>query len=292
MKSRAIRDLAAVPMAITALAWTAGARAADVVNISSCQMLRMPNTVYRLIADLSSCGTCLIVANNRITINLQGHSITGSCDPSMAPDVVPTGISDGGTARDLTTVRDGSIFGFRHGVDLFFSTRSQLLNVEASWNEFYGIRLGQNSLAKGCSAAHNGFNGVTVGDRSEVRGCDVRFNGTEENGGNGIFAGDHCLVTQNRAHDNVENGIATGGFCTVSFNTASHNADDGIDVGADEDLDGRHSLIAHNTTNDNGDIGIEAACPSAVTFNASSGNRRLNYSLVDSDAPCHTVGNK
>jgi len=290
MREGLVRDVAVATLAaLLTMSWIDGAGA--VTTITSCGPLTVFGEVYKVAADLTSCGTCLTVGNNRITINLQGHSITGSCDPSVAPDVVPAGISDGGVARDLTTVRDGSISGFVHGVDLAFSSRSQLLNVESSWNEFYGIRLGLNSLVKGCSATHNGFHGVRVGERSEVRECDASFNGTEENGGDGIFADDHCLITRNTAHNNVEEGIATGGFCTVSFNTASNNGDDGIDVRADGDRDGRHSLVTHNTTNDNGDIGIEVECPSSVTFNTSSGNGRLNYFLVDTP-PCQTSGNQ
>ena len=53
------------------------------VNINTCQTLSTPNTVYKIIADLTSCGFCLIVAADRITIDLQGHSITSSCGPSL-----------------------------------------------------------------------------------------------------------------------------------------------------------------------------------------------------------------
>jgi hypothetical protein len=55
---------------------------------------------------LARCGDCLVVANNRITIDLQGHSITGQCASSA-------GVTDGGLARDLTVVKDGSIASIR-----------------------------------------------------------------------------------------------------------------------------------------------------------------------------------
>jgi hypothetical protein len=55
---------------------------AGAVNISSCQTLSTP-TVYKLTTDISDsgCGDCLVVGANKVTINLQGHSIvrTGAC---------------------------------------------------------------------------------------------------------------------------------------------------------------------------------------------------------------------
>jgi len=67
---------------------------------------------------LARCGDCLVVANNRITIDLQGHSITGQCASSA-------GVTDGGLARDLTVVKDGSIASIGVGVLLARSTRNR-----------------------------------------------------------------------------------------------------------------------------------------------------------------------
>ena len=73
MLEQNVRRMIAVTIAlVAALTWASAATAAGAVNISSCQTLSSPNTVYNLTANLTRCGDCLVVANSRITIDLQG----------------------------------------------------------------------------------------------------------------------------------------------------------------------------------------------------------------------------
>ena len=137
-----------------------GADAAGVVNISTCQTLSTPDTVYRLTEDLTACDECLIVTADRITIDLQGHSIIGTCDGS--------GVGIAGQDVDLTTVRNGSISGFGGGIDLLFSHRSQVLNVHAVDNLFAGIFVGTQSLVKSSSASGSLF-GILADERSQIQ---------------------------------------------------------------------------------------------------------------------------
>ena len=110
MHKRNVRRIAAVTVTlVAALTWASVASAAGAVNISSCQTLSTSNTVYKLTTNLTRCGDCLVVANNRITIDLQGHSIIGQCKNSA-------GVTDDGIARDLTVVTNGSIASFAVGV--------------------------------------------------------------------------------------------------------------------------------------------------------------------------------
>jgi hypothetical protein len=101
---QSVRHAAAMTVAlVAALTWASVASAVGAVNISSCQTLSTPNTVYKLTTNLTRCGDCLVVANNRITIDLQGHSIIGRCQHSA-------GVTDGGINRDsiVVPVRPGS----------------------------------------------------------------------------------------------------------------------------------------------------------------------------------------
>ena len=108
-------SLAAVLPALATMTWVTGAAA--VTTITTCGTLTKLGETYNLAKDLTStsCETCLTVANNRITINLKDHSIIADCDgsPTLAAADVAAGISDGGVARDLITVRDGVIGGSR-----------------------------------------------------------------------------------------------------------------------------------------------------------------------------------
>ena len=283
MHKRSVRRIAAVTVAlVAALTWASVASAAGAVNISSCQTLSTPNTVYKLTADLTRCGDCLVVASNRITIDLQGHSITGDCESSA-------GVTDGGIARDWTVVKNGSISSFTVGVLLASSTRNQVQNIQVMTNVI-GIWAGTDSLVKSCSATSNsvfqdedGY-GIIVGDRSQVEGCDASFNGRV-----GILAGNHCLITRNTANRNRADGIATGNFCTVSFNTVKFNEGDGIDVGFDSSAGGAYSLVTGNTAYGNDSAGIEVTCPSDVTNNTALSNGE-DYNFLGTN--CHTTNNK
>jgi hypothetical protein len=283
MHERSVRRIAAVTTAlVAALTWASAASAAGVVNISSCRTLSTPNTIYKLTANLTRCGDCLVVANNRITIDLQGHSITGRCKNSA-------GVTDGGIARDSTVVKNGSISSFAVGVLLASSTRNHVRDIQVTSN-IIGIWAGDNSLVTSCSATFNreaqeefGY-GIIVGDHSQVEGCD-----TSHNGLTGILAGDHCLITRNTANLNIDEGIATGSSCTVSFNTAIFNESDGIDVGDGSSASGAHSLVTGNTVYGNGDGDIEVTCPSDVTNNTASYNGS-NYTFRGTN--CHTSNNE
>ena len=70
LRSRRIATVIAVAL-VTALAGAHQARAAGAVNIDSCQTLSGGNTTFKLTADLTSCDTCLVVAADKITIDLQ-----------------------------------------------------------------------------------------------------------------------------------------------------------------------------------------------------------------------------
>jgi parallel beta-helix repeat protein len=284
MSKRTVRSIVAVGIAMIAVpAWVTGASAAGAVNISTCQTLNIANTVYKLTANLTSCGTCLVVANNRITVDLQGHSITGDCGGGSLSDGAAVGDED--VARDVTTVRNGSVSGFFFGVGLGSSTNSQVLNVTASDNVF-GIVVGSRGLVKSCSATNNGV-GIAVNDHGQVEQCVASFNVAS-----GIVAFDHCLITRNTANSNGEEGIAIfGGFCTVTFNTANNNDDDGIDVGGDG-RGGSGNLVSHNTATGNGDIDYDILCPSTVTFNKSEFGFPDSYFFGPPGVACQASNNQ
>jgi parallel beta-helix repeat protein len=286
MGMRFVRVLGcALLAALVAMTWVSGAAA--VVTIAACGTLSTFGQAYNVTADLhASGGDCLVVANNRITINLQGHSIIQDTASAFG-----AGITDGGIARDLTVVKNGSIKGFVFGIELDSSTRSDVRNVTVSENDLDGILIGDNSLVKASVAHDNGLTGILGGDG--IRGKDraqVQDSEASGNGANGIRVGNRCLVTGNTAEENLEDGIATGGSCTVSRNTASDNDGDGIDVGQEDGtVNGSKSLVTANLTEDNFDDGIRVECPSTVTNNVSSGNF-LNYDFVGGN--CTTSNNK
>ena len=75
MGKRIVRGLARAALAMSlTIAWVTGASAL-VIGIDACQTLATFGATYRLTDDLFACGDCLIVAADRITIDLRGFEI-------------------------------------------------------------------------------------------------------------------------------------------------------------------------------------------------------------------------
>jgi hypothetical protein len=297
---------------------TCVASAGAATRIDSCRTLSTVGETYVLNNDLSTCDSCLVVNADRITIDLAGKAITGifgACAGSA-------GVTDGGTARQGTTVKNGTIMGFTIGVDLGYGTRTQILNLTSSANSAIGINVGARSLVKGCTVEENGGYGVLIGEFGQVQDCTitghdvfgifgaghllvkdndvtdnlagivvgdfgtVSFNTSNNNAVSGLFAGNHSLVTGNTTTGNGNAGITTGGVTSVSYNFSNDNGGAGIDVVAIDPLldDGTRNLVTGNTTNGNGLVGVTAMCPGTVTNNKSSGNAS-NYTFDGVDTP-------
>jgi hypothetical protein len=299
---------------------------AGAAPLSTCGTLKTLGATYSLTMDLVSCDTCLVVAGDRITIDLANHMI--SRPPDCVGDGVTAGVTDNGTSRQGITVKNGMIMGFDFGVFLGASSRNLIRNLTSSYNSADGIRVGERSLVKDSVITYNDENGIIIGDFGQVQGCTitghiqgasgfgifggahllvtdnivtgnlggisasdfatVSFNDSLDNFFTGVAAGTNSLVTGNQANDNGA-GIAVGGLSSVSYNTSNRNMrGGGIDVG----FNAGNSLVTGNTTNGNGDVGVTAWCtgtgPSTVTNNNSLGNGS-NYLF---NGPCRTSNNK
>ncbi len=281
MHKRSIRIVAVIAVVIvTALIGADRASAAGAVVISACQVLNNPNTTYKLNTDLTSCGDCLVVAVNKITIDLQGHSITSTCPGSGSGSA----ISDQATPLDGIVVKNGSFSGFAFGVFLQSSTRASVLGVTAKDNAQRGIVVGPQGLVKSSEASGNKV-GIEVGPRGQVQQCNSHDN---------VFAGistafgDNCLITSNTASSNAEFGIIIdGNKCTISFNTARNNGQIGIDAGAS--VAGTGHLVTGNVALNNSIVDFGINCPSDVTNNDSTNGLPASYVLFGSG--CHLVNN-
>jgi parallel beta helix pectate lyase-like protein len=280
MNMRSIRAVVVIAGAIVvALAGADRASAAGAVLISTCQTLTDTNTTYKLTTDLTSCNDCLVVATSKITIDLQGHSITNTVCPGSN-----AAISDQGSKFDLIVVKNGKVAGYDTGVRLSESTRVSVLGVTAK-DSTNGILAGPQALVKSSEASGNSV-GIVVRDRGQVQQCNAHDNAQV-----GIAAfGDNCLITMNTANNNDGFGIVTinGNRCTVSYNTASNNGFVGIDVGAG-DLGGTGHLVTQNVALDNDIVDYTIKCPSDVTNNTSTNGFPASYEIDGTG--CHFVNN-
>jgi parallel beta-helix repeat protein len=297
MHQRNIRVAAGIAVVlVTTLAAVDRASAAGAVLIDACQTLSDANTTYKLTTDLTSCDSCLIVANDKITIDLQGHSITSTCTSTSQSE--RSAVTDQRNTFNVITIKNGFVSRYDFGVFLQTSTRVSVLAVTAS-NNGAGIVAGPQSLVKGSEAFRNGI-GISVGPRGQVQQSN-----SHDNGSVGIFtSGDNCLITASTANGNVFAGILVESKrCTISFNTANNNRGPGISAGAADSGSGH--LVTHNVALNNnsivGCLGVSAClvnssnidfrigCPSTVTDNDSTNGFPASYDLQGTG--CHTTNN-
>jgi parallel beta-helix repeat protein len=269
------------------------ASAAGAVNISTCRTLSDFGTVYRLTANLTSCGDCLIVANNQITIDLQGHSIT-STTPQCG--LGASAITDQFVSRDLIVVRNGTVSGYDLGVSLRESTRASVLGVKANVlgttaAGSVGIAVGPHGLVKGSEATSNPAGNdaigiLIVGPRGQVQ----QSNAHDNRDGIRAVGADNCLITANTASSNVAAiVVANSNRCTISFNTANDNERFGIVAGAGF---GTGHLVTGNVALNNreGMFDYQIGCPSTVTNNDSTKGFPASYDLLGNG--CKTSNNQ
>ena len=266
------------------------ADAGQVKVISACQTLGDADTVYRLANDIGSCGDCLFVTNNRITIDLQGHSIRSTCPNGGR---VGAAITDNFAPLDVITVKNGTITGYDAGVLLAGTSRASVLSVTTRNHSFNGVWLGPHALVKFTESSGNAY-GIEVGAFGQIEHSSAHNNAIV-----GLLAtGGNCLITRNTANFNgvgiqTGNGLRIGDRCTVTHNTASDNTFTGIDAGAT--FGGVGHLVTRNVTlaNGLGEFGVGdyvINCPSTVTYNTSTNGFPESYDLVGNG--CQTVGNE
>lgn len=287
-----VRGFAFVACAMLAtLIWVTVAVAVTVITACPTTLNKFGET-YRLNADLGSVGTCLTVANDRITIDFNGHIIRG--------DGTGVGVVND-VARDRITLKNGEVQNFATGVDLGLSSRVEVRDTEVTENTGKGIIVGAHGLVVGtqsgketggpageCTVDDNGGTGITMGDFGQVQGCkvgeseDTACEDHDWNDGFGIVGGAHMLITNNIVSCNTSGGIHVGDFSTVTNNTTTSNTGDGI-------FAGKKSVVSGNIADNNTADGIEVLCPSTVTNNEASANGGANFNLIG--AGCFSKGN-
>jgi hypothetical protein len=189
--------------------------------ISACGITITLSGSYYVTQNLSiTGGTCITVAANDVTIDLNGFTVTGGGPTS------PYGIYINNVSN--VEVRNGTIKNFSSGVyayneDIPTQTSSnRVINVRAMGNHNAGIQLdSQYNLIKECTVANNVGYGIAANYGSTITNNLAYANQ------NGIGSGIDCTITNNRVYDNLQNGIIAGGVNTVTHNAVYHNNSSG-----------------------------------------------------------------
>ena len=123
-------------------------------DITFCDEINQPGS-YRVTQDLScqSCPQCLLIDASNVTIDLQGHTISGDGSSSNSGIAVPQNSS-----LSNIEVRNGTVMSFGTGIDLSGTRGARVERVRVFDNQDNGISVGSNSVV-----ASNIVNGMGRG---------------------------------------------------------------------------------------------------------------------------------
>lgn len=194
---------------------------ASPTQIASCGVVA--TTDVTLVVDLICPDVGITVGNDGITIDLNGHTITGSRMPGK------NGIDDSGF--DDITVKNGAVQKFGRGIAGIGADRMHIVHVGSSGNLGVGIII--SGVSARVSATTSSSNSdADDGIRIVGNFAHVTSSRASGNGANGIsITGDSASVVSSQTNGNEIDGIhIDGAKARIRSSVASTNDDDGIDV--------------------------------------------------------------
>jgi hypothetical protein len=251
--------IATVTAAVTGVGLCCAATAATAAPATVVHCGQVVTTSIQLANNLSNChGNGLIVGANNITINLAGHSITGTNAPGSE------GIADDGHGG--AKIQNGTIQRFfLNGVGLRGAPNSTVSNMTIS-----GIGAGgtEPTASAGVLVKNSPYTSV-VGNKVtnhvaafQSDGVDVLFSGHTTVQGNTLAANnwDGLVVIQSPASRVIANTLESNGNqgmelnagadrSVVSGNYAARNASNGLVVGAVSGVQIQNNMLWGNPDN-------------------------------------------
>jgi Right handed beta helix region len=236
-------------------------RAASATAISQCPYAINAAGAYFVTQNLRSVGTCILIAANGVSVDLQTHTIAGNG--------TGFGITDGGNSAAGIVVTNGTIQTFDTGIA--FDGGGRAVTVAAMLvqnNRNGGIRiLGLNtsspSTVVNSTANNNGGEGIQLC-------CGTVFNSEASgNGTVGIGGGPGLSIQSSKADGNGGHGIFADG--EVIGVTANGNGGSGIRLDSSPG-----SSVITSTALQNVGSGISLLCPSTAVSNKSLHNSSGN----------------
>ena len=286
--------------------------------VSSCQTLSAPGN-YVLTSNLSTTGTCLVIAASNVAIDLKGHTITGGGGSGTS------GITDDGGDRDYAIIANGKIQHFDTGINLATSGSAIISKVNASNNGSQGIFIRECCNTLNSVTADNNIVGIEIeSDDSSLSNiqangnsnggilitscCNTLVNGTvSKNTGIGVEMEDCCsFVVASKVEKNSGIGIElTSSDNGVIGSIASNNGGDGMELtggddlvvaskstgnsGAGVDVTSRWGIFSGVTVSKNASDGVDMECRGSTASLKSQKNSATNLVQTVVDGPCANV---
>jgi hypothetical protein len=216
--------------------------------------------------------TGILVQASNVTIDLNGFSLTSS-NASAGSGISAL------TGGDHLTIRNGTISGWRHGVNSTATSDGLFEGLHLTGNQQYGLFCGANTLVRNCVSTSNGF-GISTFDNSLVTDCVANANRSY-----GIILGADNRASRCVANFNVLGGIEAAYGCVVADCTCNGNVGNGVAV-----QDG--ATVRHCTAKDNAQNGIACQNGCQITGNTCDGNntsKSTNYAGIGTTATASTI---
>ena len=271
MKSQGLKGvIGACALAITALAVPAAASAAQ----PSCGDTITQDV--KLTADLDCSahnGDGLIIGKKGVTIDLNGHALTGPSTNSY------NGINDE-DGYDNVTVKDGKVAGYYTGVLFEYTTGSKMLDLEGEDNGYsdFSFWYSQHGMLKGLQASAQSYS-IYLYENN-----DVNLSNSKAIDGGGGATGiydyysaakiTHVKSTGNYYGIYVEEPIA--GHWSLTGSKANDNSYAGVYVSENYPTALYQATVSDNVADDNGDYGLYADVKSKGSGNSAHGNGTAN----------------
>jgi large repetitive protein len=170
--------------------------------------------------DLTGCpSNGIVVGADDITLDLNGHTISGNGKPEPVRRCRRDQICDVGVANDDhagVTIRGGSVRGFVLGVGVFRGRDDRFVELNSSHNQVFGFVIGGSS-------------------RIVIRDSSAHDNRRPEGDGLGVFNSHDVRIVHNSFRRNAQLGmhIADSRENLVKGNLTSRNGDFGMLLDAD-----------------------------------------------------------
>ena len=267
-----------------------GAQGAAPTVISACPFEITAPGNYVVAKDLTSVGTCISIGTISVSIDLQGHTLTGNSTGggivAQGGAIPPSGthivISNGTIQKFGEGILANSVAGPANGA-------MEIVGMTIQKNGGNGLDLFGGDTVVDSKIVDNGRDGISIIGEfpSAIVRSTVSGNGADGIAGSSgpVFVID--TVTDNNVMDGI--ALALGGVPEpgnrVVGSRANGNGGNGIDLG---NLPG--AVIA-STAARNAGAGIVVTCPSEVAGNKAINNGSGNLVEIPGSAPCTDVDN-
>lgn len=213
------------------------------------------------------------VGKSGITINLDGHTLTGPGGGTCCYYGI-----ENTAGYDKVTLEDGTVNDYFYGVQFWYTTGARFLHVKALHNdEGFDIENSQDGVIDRSAASHNTTNGFNLMGNTNV---NVTSSKAAHNGFNGV-ADTQSLATLDHVTTNANGGWGVyveqparvgANYYTIENSTADHNFQDGFDVAENYPTYLYQAIVLDNTANDNDHYGFYADVMAKGKGNRASGN--------------------